>query len=242
MHNSTPGRNGATASGTEACPTQSPSTPEPSKPAPAAGMKNLAKRVWWNVGLVLAAYYAARILGAAAWVAIIAGIAVSALLSLATLLRERKTNMVSLVVMALLAFSLVVGLTTRNAQQTQIANTLPGALTGLALLISWAMRKPLTKTFSEKAFPGFAEHDLRTQGWTSDDIRDWGRMHMSTTFFCGLTYVALILVALFCIFHLPVDIAQCVTSVLGTSMMFVVFGYVSIRVRAFARTRRTAPG
>ncbi|WP_041406877.1 VC0807 family protein [Segniliparus rotundus] len=203
-------------------------------------MKNLAKRVWLNVGLVLAAYYAARVLGAAAWVAVIAGITVSALLSLATLLRERKANIVSLVVMALLAFSLAVGLTTHNAQQTQVANTLPGALTGLALLISWAAGKPLTKLFSEKALPGFAENDLRAQGWTPDDMREWDRMHRRTTFFCGLTYIALILVALLCIFHLPVDIAQCVTSVLGTSMMFVVFGSVSIRIRAFARTRGTA--
>ncbi|EFV14470.1 VC0807 family protein [Segniliparus rugosus] len=182
-------------------------------------------------------YYALRAFGLVQYLALVGAIAVSLAQTLFGALRARKFDPGAGLVLLLASCALLVALTTKNARATQVADTAPGFLFATALLVSSAIRKPLTKKAASTVAFGLADDALPARGWTARDVLDWTAMHIRLSAFAGVFGLCQTAFALTVIFTCAVDISQAVIVVVGSGSTIFLLVHSVNRIRAFVKER-----
>ncbi|CAM4063057.1 hypothetical protein GCM10009799_40980 [Nocardiopsis rhodophaea] len=195
----------------------------------------LVTGLMWDVGLPVATFYAARLLGFDAFIALAAG-AVAAVLRLLTIaVRQRRLDGFSVLMAAVFVVALVLGLITADARMMLVRDSLVTATVGAGFLGSCAVGRPLVYTFARRMN---ADDPRRLAAWDARWPSDPGfrSAFVRLTLVWGSGLIAEAVLRLPLVFALPVD----VMAGLSTAITVITIALLSVWTVHYVRRRKAA--
>ena len=175
----------------------------------------------WDIGLPLATYYALRLIGVTAWLALLAATLVAGARVVRAAVRGRTANPFALLMVVVLGVSLALSFLTGDARLMLIKSSITAAAVGITFLVMAALGHPLTLDAAKVYEPEKA-------AWRSEQFRTnpavrHGYRTVSVVWGAGLLIEAIVLVPL--IFLLPIDVMVAVSSAVGIGFFGVLIGW-----------------
>ena len=175
----------------------------------------------WDIGLPLATYYALRLIGVTAWLALLAATLVAGARVVRAAVRGRTANPFALLMVVVLGVSLALSFLTGDARLMLIKSSITAAAVGITFLVMAALGHPLILDAAKVYEPEKA-------AWRSEQFRTnpavrHGYRTVSVVWGAGLLIEAIVLVPL--IFLLPIDVMVAVSSAVGIGFFGVLIGW-----------------
>lgn len=189
----------------------------------------------------LIAYYGLRLCGVTEYLALVGAIVVATTQGLLAVVRKRRFEPLSAVVIVVAACSLTLAFTTKNPRVVQLMELVPITLLLWAVLASGLLRKPVSLKLVGAITPALAETALPLRGWTPQDIDDWRRLHSRLCVWLGLLCGLFPLVAIFWVFRLPVDVSQILIVTVGNAVLVLTVVGAVVLLRRFVGKRSGRP-
>lgn len=205
---------------------------KPSIDAPSSLREHL-KNTAVNVVPPLIAYYGLRLFGVTEYLALVGAIGVATVQGLLTVLRRRRFEPVTALVIVVAACSLTLAFTTKNPRMVQVMELIPISLLIWSLLASGLLRRPASLKVVGAIVPSLADEALPQRGWTQRDIEDWHRLHRRLCVWLGFLCGLFPLVAIVWIFSLSVDVSQGLIVSVGNTLLVLVILSAMALLRRF---------
>lgn len=183
------------------------------------------------------AYYGLRLFDVEPYLALVGAIVVATAQGLLTMLRSRKFEPVNGLVILGAACSLTIAFTTRNARVVQVVELVPVSLLVWSLVASGMLRKPTSVKIAGAIAPSLADTALPQRGWTHQDIQDWHRLHTRLCVRLGLLCGLFPFVAIVWIFTLSVDVSQILIVSTGSAVLILTIASAIALLRRFIHQR-----
>ncbi|MUM19466.1 hypothetical protein FZI91_06920 [Mycobacterium sp. CBMA271] len=215
-----------------------PEQPETHK----ASAREVLRQVLLSVGPSLGTFYVMRAAGQSEIHALIAATVVSGIQVLVKVIQNRKFDVLSGFLMFNFGLSLVIALVTEDARMAQVSNTIPGILLSLFLIGSALIGRPLTEIFIAKARPGRVDEIAAEHHWTEANFREYHRMHVHVSFWCGVISLLLSAMSIVIIYSFSVDIAQAVNQIFSlVTTIGLIIGMIVVIRRYLRRMTYDSP-
>lgn len=190
------------------------------KPAGSA-VRGLAGTLFFDIGLSVLAYFAAELLGASTYVALLAGTVVSGLRMLWVAVRHRRLDPFALFLLAMFGVGLALTFLTGDARFILAKDSAMSCAAGLVLVVSCLIKRPIAfyaaQRFARSA--GSAQHEeFQAIAGTEVMRARWVRVSLVWGF-CLLADAGLRIVA---IYLLPIGVAA------NLSQALMVAGYAGL--------------
>lgn len=176
------------------------------EPAVRPAVRGLIGTLFFDVGLSVLAYFAAELLGASTYVALLAGTVVSGLRMLWVAVRQRRLDPFALFLLAMFGAGLALTFLTGDARFVLAKDSAMSCTAGLVLVVSCLIKRPIAfyaaQRFARSA--GSAQHEEFQAGARTAAMRArWFRV--SLVWGCTLLADAALRIAV--IYLLPIDVA-----------------------------------
>jgi hypothetical protein len=183
------------------------------------------------------AYYALRAVDVVPYLALVGAIVTAAGQGLLTMARKRKVEPANILVLVGSACSLTIALATKNPRVVQCLELIPMSLLVWSFAISGLVRKPNSKKVTEVISSALADSALPQRGWSETDIADWHALHTRLCLWLGLLCGLYPALALYLIFHFPVDVSQILIVSTGPTLVVLCIVTAVTLIRKFIQHR-----
>ena len=189
-----------------------------------------------DIGLPLAAYYGLHALGADTWVALLASTIVSGVRTVYILVRERRFNPFSALMLAVFGVGLLLAFVTGDPRLIILKDSAITGVVGVAFLLSLLKGRPLTLE-AQRAWAPAEEKDAIDRKWESSP----GARHAyrTTSLVWGVAMLAEAALRAVLIFLLPVSVMVALSTAMWVTT--VVLLVLWTKRYAKARTARAVP-
>ena len=195
--------------------------------------KLLIRGLAWDIGLPLVAYYGLHALGATDWVALLAASAVAGLRMIWGAVRDRRLNLLALVMLLVFGVGLGLALIGGDPRFLLLKDSFTTTVVGLAFLGTTLFDRPLTLAAMERFNPERAE--VLAQRYRDDHHVRHGYRLTSWVWGAGLLVEAALRVPL--IFLLPIDVMVAVSQAMMIAAFALLIAWTSWYSRRAALSR-----
>ncbi|MBB6376983.1 hypothetical protein BKA01_004241 [Pseudonocardia eucalypti] len=199
-------------------------------------LRRMTGSLAWDIGLPVAAYYGARLLGCDDYIALLAGTLTSALRVGVVAVRDRRLEPFAAFLLVTFGFGLALSFATGDARFMLAKDSATTAIAGLVFLGSCLVRRPLTYDATLR-FAGAGGVAALRERWLDPVARR--RWYVASVVWgAGLLLEAVLRIAV--VYLLPLDTAVVASTVLQVTAFTLLIGWtVRSTKRALAAEART---
>lgn len=205
-----------------------------------AGATRMARRMAgslaWDIGLPVAAYYGARLLGCGEYVSLLAGTLASALRVGVVAVRDRKLEPFAAFLMVMFGFGLALSFATGDARFVLAKDSATTGIAGLVFLGSCLAHRPLTY-YATLRFAGEGGAAAVRERWLDPAARR-GWYTASAVWGAGLLLEAVLRIAV--VYLVPLDTAVAASTALQVTALTLLIGWTVHSIRRAEAPARTA--
>ncbi|MGV9662797.1 VC0807 family protein [Nocardia niigatensis] len=190
-----------------------------------------------DIAVPLAAYYFLHAAGYSDFSALLAGAVISGVMVLVEVVRARRVDAMSALILAGFVFGIVSSLISGDARMIIVRDSLTTAVIGLAFGISAVLGKPLTYVAARKAFSGSPQKlaDMEYKFTTIPMVR---RLHNRISGMWGVGLIGESVLRVVLAYRLPIHTMAWLSSVLMIGITVVL---MAITVRTVKRVKASEP-
>ncbi|MER6074303.1 VC0807 family protein [Streptomyces sp. NPDC001817] len=181
-------------------------------------MRAMVATLFYDVGLSVIAYFAAELLGANTYVALLAGTAVAGLRVLWVAIRQRRIDPFALFLVFLFGASLLLSFTTGDARFVLAKDSAQSATAGLVLVGSCLVRRPLAY-YAALRFAREAGSEQAAQFQATADTSAMRARWRRVTLVWGTTLLIDASLRIAAVYLLPIRVASNVSQLLMVTFM-----------------------
>ena len=175
----------------------------------------------WDIGLPLVTFYALRLVGVTAWLALLAATLVAGARVVRAAAHGRTINPFAMLMVVVFGVSLALSFLTGDARLMLIKGSITAAAVGIMFLVTAALGHPLTMDAAKVYEPEKAA--WRSEQFRTDPAVRHGYRTVSVVWGAGLLIEAIVLVPL--IFLLPIDVMVAVSPAVGVCFFGALIGW-----------------
>ncbi|MEC3916317.1 VC0807 family protein [Nocardia sp. CDC160] len=196
-----------------------------------------------DIAVPLAAYYGLHWAGYSDFAALLAGGLVSGVMVLVEVVRARRIDAMSALILAGFAFGIVSSLISGDARMMIVRDSLTTAVIGLAFAVSALFGKPLTYVAARKAFSG-NPRKLAEMEYKFNNIPMVRRTHNRIAAMWGVGMIGESVVRVVLAYQLPIHTMAWLSSVLmiGTTATLMLITVRTIKWARRSEAAATQPG